>query len=586
MSTGSPSDRSATGPRWRPRWRDLCPGLVTLSTYRREWLRLDALAGVTVAAYAIPQVMAYAQIAGLPPAVGLVAVVGPALAYLVLGSSRQLSVGPESTVALMTGAALATSAGSGTDRATLAAAFAVAVGVLCLLGWLGRLGFLAELLSRPVLVGYMAGVAALMILSQIEKITGIPASGDSPPAELVDALRHLGEVHWPTLTLATVLLVVLLVGQRLAPRLPHPLIVVLLGAAAVWALDLRSAGVPTVGVLPRTLPTPALPDVSMSQVLSLVVPALGIAVVGYSDNVLTARAFASRQGERIDANQEFLALGVSNMASGLFSGMPVSSSGSRTAIADSVGGRTQVLYLFTVATVVGAVLFAGPLLAAFPQAALGALVVYAALRLVEVGEIRRVGRFRRSELLLLVTTTAGVVVLGALNGILLAIVLSLGDLLRRVARPHDGILGFVRGLAGMHDVDDYPTARQVPGLVVYRYDSPLFFANAEDFRRRATEAVDDASYPVEWLLINAEANVEVDLTSMDTLCQLVAEMSARGVTVALARVKQDLLADLRASGLAEQVGEDHIFPTLPTAVEAYLEWHEVRHGRLHPFREA
>jgi high affinity sulfate transporter 1 len=559
---------------------------VVLAGYRRDWLRPDALAGVTIAAYAVPQVMAYAQIAGLPPEVGLVAVVGPALAYLVLGSSRQLSVGPESTVALMTGAALATAASSGVDRTALAAAFAVAVGVLCLLGWLGRLGFLADLLSRPVLVGYMAGVAALMVLSQITKLTGIETTGDSPPAELVDALRHVRDVQWPTFLLATALLVVLFVGQRLAPRLPQPLIVVLLGAAAVWAFDLRSVGVETVGELPRALPTPALPAVPWGETLTLLVPAFGMAVVAYSDNVLTARAFASRRGQRIDANQEFLALGASNLAAGLFSGMPVSSSGSRTAIGDSLGSRTQLTYLFTVVTVVAAVLFAGPLLASFPQAALGALVVYAAVRLVEVDEMRRVARFRRSELVLLVTTTAGVVLLGALNGILLAVVLSIGDLLRRVARPHDGILGFVGGLAGMHDVDDYPQARQVPGLVVYRYDSPLFFANAEDFRRRATEAVDRAAYPVEWLLVNTEANVEVDLTSLDMLCRLVEEMRARGVVVALARVKQELLADLRASGLAEQVGEDHIFPTLPTAVEAYLEWHEARHGRLHPFRES
>jgi SulP family sulfate permease len=306
-------------------------------------------------------------------------------------------------------------------------------------------------------------------------------------------------------------------------------------------------------------------------------------VVAYSDNVLTARAFAERSGQSIDANQEFLALGAANVAGGLLSGFPVSSSGSRTAIGASMGSRSQAYSLATLATVVLALLTLAPVIAAFPKAALCALVVYAAIRLVDVAEIRRVARFRRSELVLLLATTLGVFLLGALYGILLAVALSLGDLLRRVARPHDGILGYVRGLAGMHDVDDFPEAEQVPGLVVYRYDSPLFFANAEDFHHRALAAVDEAAHPVEWLVINAEANVEVDLTSLDALARLHRELEARGVVLALARVKQDLLDDLRSAGLVDAIGTDRMFATLPTAVAGYLAWYEERHGEPHPF---
>jgi SulP family sulfate permease len=557
---------------------------VTLRHYERGWLRGDLLAGVTVAAYLVPQVMAYAQIAGLPPVAGLLAIVAPTLVYTVLGSSRQLSVGPESTTALMTATAVAAIGVSGSDAyAALAAALAVVTGALCVLGWLFGLGFLADLFSKPVLVGYLAGVAVLMIVSQVDSLTGIDVEGASLPEQVWSAVRHVADVHVPTLLLAGGLLVLLLVASRFWPRLPNPLLAVLVGAGAVALFGLEDLGVATVGTLPDLVPELRLPDLGVDAVAAMLGPALGITVVAYSDNVLTARAFAERKGERMDANQEFLALGVSNVAGGLLSGFPVSSSGSRTAIGASVGSSTQLYSLVTLASVFVAVVALRPVLAAFPQAALGALVVYAAIRLVDVAEIRRVARFRRSELVLLVATTLGVFVFGALNGILLAVALSLGDLLRRVARPHDGILGYVRGMAGMHDVDDFPTAEQIPGLVVYRYDSPLFFANADDFHHRAVAAVDEAAAPVEWLLINAEANVEVDLTSLDALDRLRRDLDARGVVLALARVKQDLLDDLKAAGLVDAIGIDRMYPTLPTAVAAYLAWHEEQHGRPHPF---
>ena len=570
--------------RRRPTWATTFPGLVVLSHYERGWLRGDVIAGVTVAAYLIPQVMAYAQIAGLPPVSGLLAIVAPTLVYAVLGSSRQLSVGPESTTALMTATAVAAIGVSGSAAyAALAAALAVVTGVLCVLGWLFGLGFLADLFSKPVLVGYLTGVAVLMIVSQVDSLTGIEVEGDSLPAQLWSAARNVGDVHVPTLVLAGVLLVLLLVASRLWPKLPNPLLAVLLGAAAVALFDLGDIGVATVGTLPSLVPDLTLPDLSLDAVAAMLGPALGITVVAYSDNVLTARAFAERKGERVDANQEFLALGASNVAGGLLSGFPVSSSGSRTAIGASLGSSTQLYSLVTLASVLVAVVALGPVIAAFPQAALGALVVYAAIRLVDVAEIRRVARFRRSELVLLVATTLGVFVFGALYGILLAVALSLGDLLRRVARPHDGILGYVRGMAGMHDVDDFPTAEQIPGLVVYRYDSPLFFANADDFHHRAVAAVDEAAAPVEWLVINAEANVEVDLTSLDALDRLHRDLQARGIVLAMARVKQDLLDDLEAAGLVESIGTARIYPTLPTAVQAYLAWHAERHGEPHPF---
>lgn len=546
------------------------PGVRDLRHYQRVWLRGDVLAGITVAAYLIPQVMAYATLAGLPPVAGLWAALGPMLVYAFLGSSRQLSVGPESTTALMTATALAPLAiGDPARYAVMAAVLAVLVGLICLVAGLCRLGFLAELLSRPVLIGYMTGVAVVMIGSQLGKVTGVDVDGDDFIAQIKAFGSGIEGVHWPTLALSVSVLILLLVLSRLSPRFPGALVAVLAATAAVWMLDLAEGGIRVIGDIPTGLVTPDLPAVSFAEFLALSIPALGIAVVAFSDNVLTARTFGSRKGETVDANAELRALGVCNMATGVTQGFPVSSSGSRTALGDAVGSRTQLYSLVMLLTVIAVLAVGGDLLSGFPTAALGALVVYAALRLIDIGEFRRLARFRRSELILAIATTVAVLALGMLYGVLVAIGLSALDTLRRIARPHDGVLGYVPGLPGMHDLDDYPDAVDVPGLVVYRYDAPLFFANAEDFRQRAMAAVAQAQHPVEWFVYNAEACSDPDLTAVDALEQLRADLEARGIVFAMARVKRELLDDLVASGFAEKVGSDRIFPTLPSAVQGF-----------------
>ena len=570
-------------PRGPARLSAFAPGLTRLRSYDRAWLRGDLLAGVTVAAYLIPQVMAYARVAGLPSVTGLWAATGSLLVYAVLGSSRQLSVGPEASTALMTATAVAAvTVGHPERHAAMAAALALAVGGLCVLGWAGRLGFLGDLLSRPVLVGYMSGIAVIMITSQLGSVTGYAVPGGTFASELAYFVSHLRLAHWPTVVLAAVVLAVLLLVTRLQPRAPAPLIGMLVATAAVWLLGLREVGVKVVGTIPSGLPTPQLPTVSAGDVATLLLPAIGVAIVGYSDNVLTARAFATRNRYEIDGNQELLALGGANVAAGLMQGFPVSSSSSRTVIGDALGSRSQLYSLVALVSVLATVLFLRPVLAAFPMAALGALVVYAALRLIDVREFRRMARFRTSELVLALATTAAVLVFGVLYGVLAAIGLSILDLLRRVARPHDGILGYVPGVPGMHDIDDYPNAVLVPGLVVYRYDSPLFFANADDFRHRALAAVESSPTPVEWFLLNAESNIEVDITAGDALEELRAELESRGIVFAMARVKQDLRGHLAGSAFLAKVGEDRIFPTLPTAVHAYTLWYADRHGEPPP----
>ena len=557
------------------------PGLAQARTYERAWLRGDTIGGITVAAYLVPQVMAYAGLAGLPPVTGLWAII-PALAlYAVFGSSPQLSVGPESTTALMAATVVAPLAAGNPGRyAELAAALALIVGVLSLAAWAMRLGFVADLLSQPTLVGYMTGVALIMMVGQLQKASGVPVHGDTFFAEVRSFVTGVDDLHPATLGLAAITLAFLLVLHWKLPRVPGPLLAVLLATLAVSLFDLDAHGIAVVGPVPSGLPTPSIP--SAGDLRDILLPAVGVLLVGYTDVVLTARAFAARSGATIDANQELLAVGTTNIGAGLFAGFPVSSSASRTAIGDASGARTQMHSLVALVSVVTVLLFLGPLLARFPTASLGAIVIYAAVRLIDVRGFRRLAAFRRSELLLAAAACVGVLLFDILYGILLAIGLSVVDLLARVARPHDAILGRIPGLAGMHDIDDYPDAELVRGLVVYRYDSPLFFANAQDFKHRALASIDASPTAVDWFVLNAEANVDVDITAIDALEELRSTLAGRGIVFALARVKQDLMQQLHAAGFADQIGRDRIFPTLPTALAGYEEWQRARRDRDGP----
>ena len=434
--------------------------------------------------------------------------------------------------------------------AALAAGLALVVGVICLVGGLLRAGSLADLLSQPVLVGYMAGIAVIMIIGQLGAVTGVPMEGDSPPAEVASFLSGLAGAHLPTVALALSLLVGMLVGTKLRPTWPVPMIGMLAATAVVAAFSLDALGVRLVGSSVSGLPVPGLPALSAHDVASLLLPAVGVAIVGYSDNVLTGRAFATRHGQTVQGTTEIVALGAANLAAGVLRGFPVSSSGSRTAIGDAQGSRTQLHSLVALVLVVVVLVAGGALLSRFPRAALGAVVIYAALRLVDIAGFRRIARFRRSEAAIAVVTMVAVLTVGVLYGVLVAVGLSVLDLLRRVARPHDGVLGYVPGIAGMHDMDDYPDARPVPGLLVYRYDAPLCFANAENFRSRALAALETQPEPPRWFLLNAEANVEIDSTAAEALEALHDELQRRGIVLALARVKQDLRADLRAARAA------------------------------------
>lgn len=555
----------------------MAPGLAQFRNYKRSYLRGDIMGGLTVAAYLVPQVMAYATLVGVPVVNGLWCALPPLVLYAIFGTSRLMSAGPESTVALMTGTAIAPLAGGDmVVYLSMCAILAIMVGVLCLFAGVIRLGFLADLLSKPILAGYMAGLAVIMIASQLGKFTGAPVEGDEVIAEVKSLWSVRDQIHNPTLMFSMVVLAVLLVFAKVIPKLPGPLFAVLLATAAVSMFGLEKYGIKTIGEVPGGLPPFSLAHIKMhaDDLNNLAAVAVGITIVGFADTIATARSFASKDGSKIDGNAELRAMGVYNIGAAMTQGFPVSSSASRTALGFLIGARTQLYALVALVGVVLILVTAHGLLAKFPKAALGALVVYAGLRLIDIPEFKRLYRFRRSaglssEFVLGVATFIAVLLLGVLYGVIAAVGLSILNVLRRVARPHDAVLGFVPGMPGMHDIDDYPEARPEPGLLIYRYDAPLFFANAENFVARAVKSVDENPDPVEWFILNAESNSEMDLTAIDALATLRQDLAARGIHFGMARVKSETLNELDKGGLLDEIGSENIYPTLPTAVEAY-----------------
>ena len=550
-------------------------GFLRLLRYQRRDLRGDAMAAITVTAYLIPQVMAYASLAGVPPQTGLAVIVVTMVIYALIGSSRLLSVGPESTTALMTAAVLAPLAlGDATRYIALAATMALLVGLYALLAGVLRIGFIGDLLSRPVLIGYLSGVAVIMIVSQIGKVSGVDVAGQTIIEDVRSFATNLASsgAHLPTVAIGASVTIALLVLTPRFRRIPIPLIVMLVATAVVAVLDLTSEGVQTVGRVSADNLAVGLPSLASDDLGILLLPALGIFIVGYTDNVLTARAFASRSGQRIHNNQEFLGLGAANIGSSLVGGFPVSSSASRTVIAEASGARTQGYSIIAAALVVISVLAFSDVISAFPTAALGGVVVYAAIRLIDIAEFRRLWHFRRREFFIAVAAVVGVLVFDILYGVLAAIALSVVELLTRVARPHAAVLGQAEGVAGWHDIDDYPTATQIPGLLVFRYDSPLFFANAEDFSRRCRAAIDAADPQPQWFLLNMEGNTEVDITGLDALEEVRAHCADRGIVMTLDHVKSEVWGQLERHGVGQRIDRQFVFPTHPTAVAAYERW--------------
>jgi sulfate permease, SulP family len=550
----------------------LLPGARELRSYDRRWLRPDLVAGVTVASIAIPQSLGMAELAGLPVVAGLYATLLPLVAYALFGSSRQLVVGPEGTLAALTAVTVAPlAAGDPARYAPLAAMLAVLVGGILILGGVLRLGFMAEFFSRPILLGYINGIALSIIAGQLPKLLGLEIDADDFFPSLAETARELGSTHWPTFALGGSLLALLLVLRRVSPLVPAALVVVIGSTALVAAFDLEEHGIAAVGQVDGGLPTLALPDLGLGDITDLLLPAVGLALVSLADTVATGRTFAQKNGYELDSNRELVGLGAAGVAAGFSQAFPVSSSGSRTAANDAAGGRSQGVALVAVLAVALILLFATGLLETLPAAALGAVVIAAALGLFDLAGFRGLRRVRTTEVALALVALLGVLVFGVLGGVAVAVGLSIGLYLYRAVRPHDAVLGEVESVDGYHDVDRFPTSQTRPGLLVYRFDAPIFFPNAEYFKARVLELVTTADPPPRWLLLNAEAVVYMDSTAVDALARLHAELSDRGIVLAVARMKGPLRDLWQRTGLTAAIGEHHLFPTVRAGVRAYDE---------------
>ncbi|ROO87707.1 SulP family sulfate permease [Actinocorallia herbida] len=545
------------------------PGYVTLRRYRRRWLRGDVLAALSLWAVVIPQGFAYAQLAGLPAQAGLYTAFGAMLGYAVLGPTRGLNVGPESSVAIVVASVSASLAGTDPARhVAVASMLAFMVACWLLVGYLVRASVLMRLLSTPVLTGYLAGSALIIVLSQLGKVTGIDAGTGHALVKGVRVLTCLGDVSWPAVACAGLTALVLLVLRRFAPRLPGPLIALALATGIVALAGLDDV-LSVLGTVPGGLPLPHLPDVGASDVVALLGPSASIALLVYAGTVLTSRALEAAKGRDADARQEFLGLGAASAVSGLFGGFPPNGSTSRSMLLASSGARTQLAGVVAAGAVALTSAALLPLVRDLPHAALGALIIVTAVGLFDVAEFRRLWRLRRSDLVMAAVTAAGVLVLGVLAGIVVGVVVSLLEVLRRSIMPYTAVLGRTGESEAYRDITNFTDAETLPGLVVYRFDAPLYFANADTLREDLRRLVQEADPPVRLVVVNAEAMYDMDTTGVEVLHRVLDDLEEYGTRLALARVRTPLRTLLRETGLEERIGADHLHLRVIDAVNSF-----------------
>lgn len=545
------------------------PVLAHVGTYRAPTLGRDALAGLTVAALAIPAAMGFAEVAGLPPVAGLYALLLPVVAYALLGTSRQLVVGPEGTSAALVATGLAPLVnGDPAKYLALAGMLALLVGGGFLAARLVRLGWVADYLSRAALVGFVHGIAVILICGQLGKLTGVSIDADKPIGQVVDLLANLGDVSVATLATGAVSLVVLFGLRAVSPKAPGPLVVVI-GAIVVSAVfGLADHGVATIGSIPRGLPSLGIPRVRLVDALRLVPTALGIVFATYSNTILTARSFAGRHGQHVNANQELLALGVANLGAGVSQSFPIGNSNSRTAVNEQMGVRTQVAGLVAAAAVALVLLFLTGPMSDLPAAVLGAVIVYAAVGLVTPQDWRALRDVSHGDVVIAAAALAGVVVVGVLEGIVVAVVLSVVDVVRRSARPHDAVLGWVPRMGRYANVSLHPGAQVVPGVLIYRLDDRLFFANASYVKARIREAIAGAPSPVTWFVFDAEGLTGIDSTGAEAFESIVENLTRQDISFAVARLKAPVRLHFDGAGLTEAIGADRFYETVGAAVDA------------------
>jgi high affinity sulfate transporter 1 len=563
-----------TQPKGVLRW---IPGFTTLRTYQPTWLLKDLVAGFVLTAILVPVGMGYAQAARLPAIYGLYATIVPLLAYAIFGPSRILVLGPDSALAALIAATILPVAAGNIGRAVaLAGMVSILSGGLCILAGLARFGFITDLLSKPIRYGYLNGIALTVLIGQLPKVFGFRVSGENLLEEasgLVQGIRN-GQTNWTAFAIGCACLFVMLGFKRWAPSIPGVLIAVV-GATVVVARFKLAAqtGIAVVGPLPQGLPAFQMPNISLDEFGTLIAGAAAIALVSFADMSVLSRTFALRGGYKVDSNQELIALGAANVAAGFFQGFSVSSSASRTPVAESAGAKTQMTGVVGATCIAILLVFAPRLLQDLPNAALGAVVISACLGLVEVSGVLRLYHLRRDEFALSIVCFLGVVLLDVIQGIFIAVGLALLAFIWRAWRPYDAVLGCADSLKGYHDISRHPEAQRIPGLVLFRWDAPLFFANAETFHEHVLQAVADAPTPTKWVVVAAEPVTDVDMTAADALAALDLALHQEGMELCFAEMKGPVKDRLKRYGLFTTLGSENFFPTIEQAVERYLVAH-------------
>ena len=554
------------------------PGLTALRRYETAWLPRDLMAGLVLTAMLVPVGIAYAVASGVPGIHGLYATIFPLLAYALFGPSRILVVGPDSSLAAVILAVVLPLSGGDPARAVaVAAGMAIVSGLVCVLIGVLKLGFVTELLSKPIRYGYMNGIALTVLISQVPRLLGFGIDGTGPLRDLLEIWRAVvdGRVNPATCAVGIGTLAAILLLRRW-PRVPGLLVAVATATVAVSVFGLDgSAGVAVLGPLPQGLPTLSLPALTLADLGQVLVGGTAVAMVAFADTSVLSRSYAARLGTPVDANQEMVGLGAANLAAGMFQGIPISSSASRTPVAEAAGAQTQLTGVVGAVAVAALLVLAPDLLEHLPASALAAVVIVAAMGLFEVGDLRRIHRQQAWEFWLSMLCFAGVAVFGVIQGIGIALAVAIAEFLWDGWRPHSAVLGRVDGVRGYHDVARYPDARRVPGLVLFRWDAPLFFANAELFRQRLSRAIASSPTPVRRVVVTAEPVTSIDITSADMLRELEASLRASGIELCFAEMKDPVKDKLRRFELFERFGDAGFQPTVGAAVDAYLAEHDV-----------
>ena len=554
------------------------PGLRVLRSYDPSWLSRDVFAGLVLTTMLVPVGIAYAEASGVPGIYGLYATIVPLLAYALFGPSRILVLGPDSALAaVILAVVLPHSAGDPQRAIALASMMAIVSGVVCVAAGFARLGFITELLSKPIRYGYMNGIALTVMLSQIPKLFGFKVNAEGPLRQAWGIVQQMlaGNTNLVTLAIGGSTLGLIVMLKRY-PRVPGILLAVIAATLVVAISGVYAhAGVSVIGPLPHGLPTPAVPFLNFDDLVPVLEGGLAVALVSFADTSVLSRTYAARLRTPVDPNQEMVGLGVANLAAGFFQGFPISSSSSRTPVAEAAGSKTQLTGVVG-ALAIALLLVLGPnLLRYLPNTALAAVVIAAAIGLFEVADLRRIYRIQRWEFWLSMGCFAGVAVLGAIPGIALAIAIAVIEFLWDGWRPHFAVLGRVDGVRGYHDSSRYPQARRIPGLVLFRWDAPLFFANAELFQNCVVDAVASSPTPVRWVVVTAEPVTSVDVTAADVLTELNDTLAAADVQLRFAEMKDPVKDKLKKFGVLARFGEPTFYATIGEAVEAYLAAHSV-----------